>query len=144
MTIRVNPENERTAVLDDAHVGDLSLGHRLSSWPPRGRHVIRAAAIGLIALALQCADPFPSDRLPLLRDRRRRSRERANAEPSDGVRFEPPLSSLWRFRHDHSTRASRIEPRQRRVPGRRDRLRTAVAPAAGGLENQYAGRARRG
>jgi hypothetical protein len=27
MTIRVNPENERTAVLDDAHVGDLSLGH---------------------------------------------------------------------------------------------------------------------
>ncbi len=51
MAIRVNPENERTAVLDDAHVGDLSLGHG-RALGRRGRRVVRAAAIGLIGLAL--------------------------------------------------------------------------------------------
>ena len=84
MTIRVNPE--RTAVLDDAHVGDLSLGHG-RAFGRRGLRVVRAAAIGLTGLALRCADPFPSDRLPLVRDRRRFLPERANGEPSGAVRF---------------------------------------------------------
>jgi len=85
MTARVNPENERAAVLDD-DVGDPSLGHG-RAFGHRGRRVVRAAAIGLIGLALRCADPFPSDRPPFLLDWRRRSPECANGGPSCAVRL---------------------------------------------------------